>query len=133
MLPMEMSIDDLNLTKEVGKILQTFGKGVSDAVDRASDEVAKRAVQKLRSSSPVGPGTWGGHYARKWKVKIVGGKRVVYNEKYQLTHLLEYGHDVIVNGKVRGHAPAQPHIKPVEEWAQEEFEKELESQIERGV
>ena len=45
----------------------------------------------------------------------------VYNEQYQLTHLLENGHDIIINGEVRGHAAAHVHIAPVEAWAQDEF------------
>lgn len=130
---MEMSIDDLSLAKDVGKILQTFGKGVSQAVERAADQVAKQAIIKLKNTSPVGAGTWGGHYARKWKVKIVSGKRVIYNEKYQLTHLLENGHDVISNGKAVGHVSGQPHIKPVEEWVQDEFEELLTREIEGGI
>lgn len=121
------------LSKEVYEILQQFEHGVETALDTASNEVAKKAVKKLKSASPVGRGTWGGHYAKKWKVKKVNGHLVIYNEKYQLTHLLEHGHDVVSKGKVIGHVSGQPHIKPVEEWVQEELPKELESMLERSV
>lgn len=121
------------LSKEVYEILQQFEHGVETALDTASNEVAKKAVKKLKSASPVGRGTWGGHYAKKWKVTKVNGHLVIYNEKYQLTHLLEYGHDLVSKGKVIGHVSGQPHIKPVEEWVQEELPKELESMLERSV
>lgn len=130
---MQMSIDNLKLTQEVGAILQQFEHGVSTAIDKASEEVAKEAVKKLKSVSPVGTGAWKGHYAQKWKAKKVGGKLVVHNEKYQLTHLLENGHDVVSHGRVAGHVPGKPHIKPVEEWVQEELPKRLEEMIEEGV
>jgi len=129
---MQMSIDNLKLATEVGAILQQFEHGVVTALDEASEEVAEEAVKKLKSTSPVGTGAWKGHYAHKWKVKKVGGKLVVYNEKYQLTHLLENGHDVVSHGRVVGHVQGQPHIKPVEEWVQEELPRKLEEMIERG-
>lgn len=124
---------EINLAAEVGKVLQTFRSNIETAVDKAADEVAKEAVKKLKAASPVGPGTWGGHYASKWRVKIVGGKRVIHNDKYQLTHLLEYGHDVVAGGKVVNHVAGQEHIKPVEEWANEEFEKRITEGIERSA
>lgn len=130
---MEMSIDHLTLAKEVGEILQTFEHGVETVVDEVSKEVANEAVKKLKSTSPVGTGAWKGHYAKKWRVKKVEGKLVVYNEKYQLTHLLENGHDVVSHGRVAGHVDGKPHIKPVEEWVQDEVPKKVEERIRRGV
>lgn len=124
---------EINLASEVGKVLNTFEHSVETAVDRAAEEVAKEAVKKLKAASPTGRGTWGGHYARKWKTKVVDGKTVVYNEKYQLTHLLEKGHDIVSHGHNSGHVPAQPHIKPVEEWCQDEFEKRIAEELEKGV
>lgn len=128
-----VTISPDKLSAEVAQILGQFEHGVSTALDEVSEEVAKEAVKKLKSVSPVGTGAWKGHYARKWKAKKVDGKFVVYNEKYQLTHLLENGHDVVSHGKVAGHVPGKPHIKPVEEWVQEEVPKKLEEAIERGL
>lgn len=56
----------------------------------------------------------------------------MYNEQYQLTHLLENGHDIIINGEVRGHAAAHEHIAPVEAWAQDEFPEEFKRQVGKG-
>lgn len=121
------------LASEVQSMLQQFEHGVVTALDEASEEVAEEAVKKLKSSSPVGSGAWKGHYARQWRVKKVEGKFVVYNNKYQLTHLLEHGHDVVSHGRVVGHVSAKPHIKPVEEWVQEELPRKLEEMIQREV
>lgn len=125
-----MSLDNLTLSAELAKTLKEVGLCAGDAIEIASEEVAKQAVQKLKQTSPVGSGTWGGHYAQKWRVKVDRGKRIIYNTKYQLTHLLEHGHDVVSHGRAAGHVSGQPHIRPVEEWCQEEFERELSQQIE---
>lgn len=130
---MGITISADQLASEIGKVLQTFANDCQTAVDDAAEEVAKEAVEELKRTSPVGSGTWKGHYAKKWSVKKDGGKYVIHNKKYQLTHLLEKGHDVIVNGKVVGRVKAQPHIKPVEEQVQDDFEKEIKKKIEGGL
>lgn len=127
-------LSNLNLEKEIGQILQTFANECDTAVSKASDEVTKEAVRKLKATSPVGAGTHRlGNYSKNWTSKKVEGKRVIYNRKYQLTHLLENGHNVVKNGKVVGVAPAQPHIKPVEEWVQDEFENKIKVKISEGL
>lgn len=103
----------------------TFANQCETEMSKAADKVAKKAVKKLKQTSPKGEGTWKGHYKNGWMTKKVDGKRVIANKKYQLTHLLEYGHDIKRNGVVIGYAPAKPHIKLVEEWAQDEFEDEV--------
>jgi hypothetical protein len=56
---------------------------------------------------------------------------IVYNKKhYRLTHLLEFGH-VVKNGtkRVVGKAGAIEHIKPMEEWVQNQLPKLLEQKL----
>ena len=114
-----------DFAREIQGALMTFANQCETEMSKAADKVAKKAVKKLKQTSPEGTGEWKGHYKDGWMTKKLDGKRVIANKKYQLTHLLEYGHDVIFKGKNKGKAPAQPHIKPVEEWVQDEFEDEI--------
>ena len=54
---------------------------------------------------------------------------IVKNKQYQLTHLLENGHDVVSHGKKVGHVSGRPHIKPVEEWCKTEVEKRIRKEL----
>lgn len=119
------------LGTEVQKILSTFEHGVKTAVDEAGDVVSTEAVKKLKTTSPKGHR---GKYKKGWKKNKKGaGTYTVNNTEYQLTHLIENGHPIIIKGKVRGHSPAIKHIAPVEEYVQDEFPKEIERQVEKNI
>lgn len=120
------------LDMELQSIFSTFEHHVNTAVDTAAENVAKESVKKLKKTSPNNKRTKGKKYKNGWKYKKTSEGMTVYNEQYQLTHLLENGHDIIINGEVRGHAAAQQHIAPVEAWAQEEFPEEFKRQVEKG-
>ena len=122
-----------SLASELQRVLTTFANDVESEVNDIQEEVADDAVKKLKTTSPVGTGKWKGHYKNGWGKEKVDGKTVVRNKKYRLTHLLEKGHDIIIAGKSKGFAPAQPHIKPVEEWVQDEFEDRIKKKIEGGI
>lgn len=124
----------MDLTKEINKILTDYCKDVDTSVIGVEAEVASDAVKKLKQTSPKKKkGKKAGHYAKSWdidkKSKTNYAETIIYNKDYQLTHLLENGHDIIRNGKVVGHADPQPHIKPVEEWVQDEMVKRLEKKL----
>lgn len=122
---------DFNLAAEVNRVLGEFSQNVDEAVKEATEETAKIAVSKLRSNSPKNTGK----YAKSWFVKTTAGnkhyyKAVVANRKYQLTHLLEYGHNIVSHGVVVGHAQAKPHIGEVEKWVQDNIEGYIEGFLE---
>lgn len=124
----------MDLTKEINKILTDYCKDVDTSVIEVEAEVASDAVKKLKQTSPKKKkGNKAGHYAKSWNIdkksKTNYAETIIYNKDYQLTHLLENGHDIIRNGKVVGHADPQPHIKPVEEWVQDEMVKRLEKKL----
>lgn len=125
-----ISIDKLD--KEIQSIFTTFQHGVETAVDKAADKVAKEAVKKLKKSSPKGHR---GKYKKGWRADKDGTGVYVHQggKEYRLTHLLENGHIIRINGDPRGEAKPVEHIKPVEEWTQDEFPKEFERQVEKGV
>lgn len=120
------------LDMKLQSIFSTFEHHVNTAVDTAADKVANEAVKKLKKTSPNNKRTKGKKYKNGWKHKKTSEGVTVYNEQYQLTHLLENGHDIVINGEVRGHAAAHEHIAPVEAWAQDEFPEEFKRQVEKG-
>jgi hypothetical protein len=120
-------MDDLQ--KEVMAVLNQLPDRVSDSLDKTAEATAKEAVKKLKETSPKGHS---GRYAKGWAVKRTKkGEVYVYNKTdYQLTHLLENGHDIISkSGAKVGEAKAQPHIKPVEEWVQQDFPQRFEREV----
>lgn len=124
----------IDLSKEINKILQDYASDVDRAMLSAEDEVADEAVRKLKATSPKkAKGKGAGRYAKGWKIdqkaKKTYAQTIIHNKEYQLTHLLENGHDIVRDGKVVGHAKAQPHIKPVEEWVQKEMVERIEAKL----
>lgn len=115
-----------NLKTEMNAILQNFGAEVDEVFMEVEQGVAKEGAEKLRQTSPKRRGGRG-KYARGWTYKKTKNGFVIHNKTdYQLTHLLENGHDIVRAGKKVGHSPAIPHIGPVEEWVNEEAVKRLE-------
>lgn len=124
----------IDLSKEINNILQEYANDVEKALIRAEDEVAAEAVEKLKKTSPKkARGKKAGHYAKSWavdkKTKKQYAQTIIHNKDYQLTHLLENGHDIVRDGKVVAHANAQPHIKPVEEWVKREMVERIEAEL----
>lgn len=119
----------------VQKILDDLPKEADEAIDNATDTVSKKAVEDLKATSPVKKSKGGtpGAYRDGWGVKKTKGQTIVYNKtNYQLTHLLEYGHELVIHGTATGkYTKAQPHIKKVEEMVQEEFPKEFEEELKK--
>lgn len=125
-----------SLAKTIQEELQSIGVAADDGMQEVFDEVGKEAVKKLKKTSPVNPkGKQSGRYAKGWtyeKGKKYRGKAVgVVRNKTdpQLTHILEYGHPLVRNGKVVGNVEAREHIRPVAEWVAEEIENKLTKKI----
>ena len=118
-----------NLSIEIGEILDEELEKSRDAIEKAAEKVAQQTVDRLKQISPKKTGK----YARAWRKKaapLTRGKAsyIVHNTRGQLTHLLEKGHALRSGGRTR----ALPHIKPAEEEAMKNFERELIDLIERG-
>lgn len=110
-------------------ILDDYPEEVKAATYEAMDKVSEQAVQMLKEKSPKGKKN-GGRYAAGWTYEKRLDYNVIYNATdYQLTHLLEYGHVVepppTHPGK-KSRVEGKPHIADVEQWANEEFQKEVE-------
>lgn len=129
----KLSID--GLTEAVMKELKDFNNLAEEEFKEIAKEVAKEGSEKLRQTSPKGSGKGRkGHYADGWGItyqrKGNGKFRFVVRNKKKpgLTHLLEYGHQSNLGGRVG----AIVHIKPVEEWCNEEFERRVEARLRKG-
>lgn len=109
--------------QDLQKAFQALGLQVNEAMTTASLDVAKQAVKMLKANSRQMFGD--GPYAKGWTYKKTAYGYVIYNKEYQLTHLLENGHDVVVNSKKVGHFAGRSHIKSVDDFVQTEFEKEI--------
>lgn len=126
-----------SLAKTINESLQAIGVAVDDDMQAVFDEVGKEAAKKLRETSPVNPkGKHSGRYRKGWtyesgkKAKNHKGSGVVRNKTDpQLTHILEYGHPLVRNGKVVGNVEPIEHIRPVADWVAEEVEKRLSKQL----
>ena len=131
-----------DLVVQMTQILDQYSAEVRRATNEAADTVAKEAQRKLRSTSPRKTGK----YARGWSVKKERGSGgiytvTVYNKTdWQLTHLLENPHEIVNKdhaGNRRSYGVTTVgrgqivHIKPVEEWANEEFPEEIERKLEK--
>lgn len=119
---------------DVTKILNDYAKDISRDVTTDAEIVAKQGVTELKNTT----GTYkirSGDYNRGWRVRTDkfkdGGHCVIHNATdYQLTHLLEHGHDIVGrDGTKKGRARAFVHIKPVEEKCIKEYERLIEKDI----
>ena len=126
----KISID--SLAGEVIKALNEYKDVAKEDFEEVAKSVAKEGAKKLKAASPRGSGKGRkGHYANGWGVtyerKGNGKFRfTVHNKKKPgLAHLLEHGHQLRQGGR----AKAIVHIKPVEEWCNEEFEKRTEERL----
>lgn len=120
----------IDIVGQMEKILDDYSHDVKEAAADSFDQVSKEAVGKLKSSSPKRKGKYASGWTRKKEVYRGISSYVVHNKTcYQLTHLLENGHVVRNKKGTYGRAPARPHIKPVEEWAQTAVVDEIERNL----
>lgn len=117
-----------SLSEEVIRELKTYAKVTTGKVKEAVKNVSKTVKEDIENTAPKHTGK----YAKSWAVKTVKETEnaltlVVHSKnKYQLTHLLEYGHAKRGGGRVE----ARAHIKLAEEKAVKSFEEKIREAIE---
>ncbi len=116
--------------------ISKYSEEVENKMQKVVDEVTKEAYLDLRTNPSVPQRT--GEYARGFYIKKTSWKtkyksNIIGNKKYQLTHLLEKGHDIVRNSlgkkKVYGKTKAYPHWENAQKIADslpERLKKELE-------
>lgn len=112
---------------DIGNILNAYAKDLQQEINVIAEELADKAVEELRSTSPKATGD----YAKNWDKKEEKGANdskhfIIHNKKkYFLTHLLEKGHAKRNGGRT---API-PHIEPVERSIAEEFYQKVQEVV----
>lgn len=128
-----VTIDAGDFREMMNALLDEYGSQVLTVTEQVAQKTTREARLDLRHvPKDVVGGT--GKYSRGWRASFqtdkLNVKAVVYNSsEWQLTHLLEYGHQVKRGGRTIGDADAHPHIDPVKKWAYDEFEKRLKEEL----
>lgn len=125
---------DISNPKKLGELIDKYMKDyagqVEDALENSMTEVGNEAVKTLKKTAPSKTGKYKKAWRVEWKKKRLGYEGQIYNAKRgQLTHLLEFGHPLVRNGKVVGQVKAQPHIAPVDDWLNTELPKRFEQKM----
>lgn len=116
----EIKADELSET--IQDNLLTFEKSYNDKLRKQSLAIGKKAIKKLKQTSPKRTTAYSKSWGLRSEVKNDRAfSRWIYSEKrYRLTHLLEHGH-VGRNGK---RTKAFQHIEPVEAFVIRSFIEE---------
>ena len=118
----------------IDQMAHVIMEGLQEYADLATDDL-KKAVKKagdeakkdIQNNAPVKTGA----YKKSWAVKTTketsNAMEVVVHSKnrYQLAHLLEFGHAKRGGGRTK----AIPHIAPAEQRAAELLEREVEAAL----
>ena len=118
----------------VSQMADVIMEGMEEYARRAAEDM-KKAVKKagaevkkdIQAGAPVKTGA----YKKSWTVKTTKNTAdamevVVHSRnRYQLAHLLEFGHALRKGGRTR----AFPHIAPAEERAAQTLEREVEKAL----
>ena len=121
-------------TVQIGKLADAVMETLEEYADLAAEDV-KQAVrdagetvrEEIRANAPKDTGD----YAKSWAVKKTKETSsslmltVHSKNRYQLAHLLEFGHVLRKGGRTR----AFPHIAPAEERAAQTLEREVEKAL----
>ena len=127
---MKVSLDSLD--EEIKKELENFNAEVINAANDSFQETAKEAAEMLKKGGPYQERT--GAYAKDWtagqrekkkSVVQIQGYTVYNKDHFQLTHLLEYGHQ----SRNGGRAKAFSHIAPLNDQIGEIVASKIESKL----
>ena len=120
-----VKIDDL--AEEVMKGLTEYSKLATSDMKKAVKKAGNDVRKEIQSTAPKDTGA----YAKSWAVKTTreSAERlevtVHSRNRYQLAHLLEFGHAKSGGGRTKG----QPHIAPAEENGINALEKAIEKAL----
>lgn len=127
----KVSVDDFMAS--CGLIFDQYKDSIEEIMTDEIDSASKEALKKLKSDSP----RQSGEFAKSWKRKVTGKdtprpSATLYNDKYQLVHLLEYGHINVLWGHRITTTEGKHFVAPINDWVQSEFERRLSIRITEG-
>ena len=118
----------------IDQMAHVIMEGLQEYADLATEDMkaaVKKAGNKAKSDVQAGAPVMTGKYKKSWTVKTTKENAnamevtVHSRNRYQLAHLLEFGHAKRGGGRTR----AFPHIVPADEAAAELLEKEVEKAL----
>ena len=94
---------------------------------KAVKKAGTQARKDIQENAPVKTGAYAKSWAAKTTKKTANAMEIVVysRNRYQLAHLLEFGHALRKGGRTR----AFPHIAPAEERAAQILEREVEKAL----
>ena len=118
-----------NLGVELSSELQKYASNLAGNVDKEALKVAKETAKEIKVNAMAAGLQRRPRYVKGWTYTKQGVNYVVRNRTdYQLTHLLENGHEARDGSFTR----AFPHIAPAEKNAIEKFERLVNKAIEES-
>lgn len=123
------TIEINDLASAVMNELEEYAKYTTECVKDAVKETGTIVRDEIRSNAPKDSGD----YSKSWTVKVLesshGSKAIIYSRnRYQLTHLLEYGHAKRGGGRVQ----PKPHISKAEQVGEQTLSRILERRFDYG-
>ena len=112
-----------DIAAEIMQALHDYADMAVEEMQEIVEDTAKECRDQIQATAPVRTGA----YAKSWTVKK--GKDtsttisaiVQSRDRYQLTHLLEFGHAKRSGGRVA----ARPHIAAARDQAEQNLERKL--------
>ena len=118
------------LAKAVMEGMEEYAKLASEDLKKAVKDAGDAVKKQISATAPVDTGK----YAKSWAVKTTketsNAMTVVVHSRnrYQLAHLLEFGHAKRGGGRVAGRA----HIAPAEQMGAEKLERDVIHALEKN-
>ncbi len=118
----------------IDQMAHVIMEGLQEYADLATDDMkaaVKKAGNEAKKDVQAGAPVRSGKYKKSWTVKTTKENSnsieltVHSKNRYQLAHLLEFGHAKRGGGRTR----VFPHIAPAEQKAAELLEKEVEAAL----
>lgn len=107
---MSRKINVEELSEAIIELSTEISKDVEKNLNTELKKIAKETSEGLKNDSTIPQRTESEEsYKKMFYVKKTETGYVIANKKYQLTHLLENGHDIVKNGETVGRARAFPH------------------------
>ena len=121
---------------DINKILDEYVDDIQEAIEEVSLEIAEEGKNKLKNTNNTYK-IRSGKYNKGWKIKTNSSKNYISNtihnsSQYRLTHLLENGHVAKNKYETYGRVKAYPHIKEVNDYCVNKFQREVEQIIKKG-
>lgn len=118
------------LANEVMKGLKEYADLATEDLKKDVEKAGKKVKEQIEATAPKDTGK----YAKSWAIKKTKEtsdsiELVVHSKtRYQLTHLLEFGHAKRNGGRVA----ARPHLAAAEQAGIDQLTRDIESDLQKG-